>query len=144
MLCFLPPLFIYLFIFNFFHFLAHLVLLPFDLFVAARVSCFCFFSKHHAMFVFRGAIQTPIIIFHGSTCMAMHHCVYSRVLFLLTGKLRAHCAPWAQSSPPTRLSGSRGPCSVWSEEAPWLIYFLPGTTALSAGQRRQGLPEAIK
>ncbi len=41
-------------------------------------------------------------------------------------------------------SGSRGPCSVWSGAAPWLIYFLSGTTAVCGGQRLQGLPEGGK
>lgn len=35
-------------------------------------------------------------------------------------------------------SGSRGPCSVWSGAAPWLIYFLPGTTAVCGWQCLSG------
>lgn len=38
-------------------------------------------------------------------------------------------------------AGSRGPHSVWSGAAPWLIYFLPWTTAVRGGQHLQGLPE---
>lgn len=74
----------------------------------------------------------------------MHLCVYSKVCFFVDEEVTSTLCPVSSVQPSHTPLGSRGPCSVWSVETPWLIYFLPGTTAVCAGQRLQGLPEGIK
>lgn len=68
-------------------------------------------------------------------CMSVYT---AKSVFLLDEEVTSTLCPVCLVHTSHTPSGSRGPCSVWSGAAPWLIYFLPGTTAVCGGQCLQG------
>lgn len=68
-------------------------------------------------------------------CMSVYK---AKSVFLLDEEVTSTLCPVSSVHTSHTPSGSRGPHSVWSGAAPWLIYFLPGTTAVCGGQRLRG------
>lgn len=99
------------------------------------VCCLCVTSSMR----WRQCVYTFL---HKSIWVYVHVCVYTaKSVFLLDEEVTGTLCPVSSVHTSHTPSGSRGPFSVWTGADPWLIYFLPGTTAEQGGQRLQGLPE---
>lgn len=80
----------------------------------------------------------------GFSWVYTHLIVYCEVCFFSLRRSNQHIVPHELSSALPHAFGLQRPLlCVWSGAAPWLIYFLSGTTAVCAGQRLHGLPEGV-